>query len=55
MEERIISYEKLAHVEQIVLDLQKENFVLVQHSTKNKQLHFKKFSTPPQTLTISDP
>jgi hypothetical protein len=55
VEERIINYEQNSQIEEIISSMSLENFILVEHKPRTKQLFFKKFSTEPETLIISDP
>jgi len=55
MEERIISYEKNNEISEIISSLALEDFLLVQHSSRTKQLFFKKYPEHPETLIISEP
>ncbi|MFA5125426.1 MAG: hypothetical protein WC462_00295 [archaeon] len=55
MEERIINYENENQVQEIISSMNLEDFLLVEHKPKTKQLFFKKFPTQPETLIISDP
>jgi len=55
VEERIINYENESQVEEIISSMNLEDFILVEHKSRTKQLFFKKFLTQPETLIISDP
>ena len=55
MEERIISYEEEAQVPEIIQELQVEDFLLVEHKSKTKQLFFKKTIVEPESIIMSDP
>jgi len=48
-EERIIHYEEDTQIEEIISSLALEDFLLVEHKTRAKQLHFKRILEPPQT------
>ncbi|MFA6420503.1 MAG: hypothetical protein WCW13_06900 [archaeon] len=54
MEERIIEYEDFSQVQQIVLELALEEFELVEHKSRTKQLFFKKLSNVPETLIVGE-
>ena len=49
-EERIINYEDYSQVQQIVQEMILEDFLLVEHKSRTKQLFFKKLPTEPETL-----
>ena len=48
-EERIIQYEDTSQVDEIVSTLALEDFLLVEHKSRTKQLHFKKILDKPET------
>jgi hypothetical protein len=49
MEQRILSYSKEREIPNIIETLFQKDFLLVRHSTRNKQLFFKHFDLPPGT------
>jgi hypothetical protein len=54
LEERIISYEEDSQISSIISNLSLENFLLVAHKVRTKQLYFKKQVYEPETLIIGD-
>ncbi|HPM86142.1 MAG: hypothetical protein PHO61_03570 [Candidatus ainarchaeum sp.] len=54
MEERIISYESNDKIQEIVLMMHSQNFLLTEHKTTTKQLYFKKFNKLPQTKPFGE-
>ena len=53
-EERIIPYENEKHAQEIISQLATEKFLLTQHTTKTKQLHFKKTLQEPETIILGE-
>ncbi|MEI7961913.1 MAG: hypothetical protein WCI04_06275 [archaeon] len=54
MEERIVDYTDSKDVDAIIEEHQNNKFLFVKHSSRTKQLHFKKYPTQPETLIGSD-
>jgi len=55
MEERILDYSNENEITHIINEMADKYFLLVKHTSKTKQLYFKKFPTEPETIITSDP
>jgi hypothetical protein len=53
-EERIISYEDNSQIQEIICNLELEDFLLVEHKTNTKKLVFKKLFEEPETVILED-
>jgi len=54
VEERIISYLEYEQVQNIIQEMVIENFLLVEHKSRTKQLFFKKIPYKPETLIMGE-